>query len=42
MFIWAPADFIIQWRKDDMIKIAGNRIEPEEIAGAAKRVLHLR
>ncbi|MBR3402235.1 MAG: AMP-binding protein, partial [Parasporobacterium sp.] len=33
---------IIQGRNDDMIKIAGNRIEPEEIAGAAKRVLHLR
>ncbi len=32
---------ILMGRNDDMIKIAGNRIEPEEIAGAAKRVLGL-
>ena len=35
-------NLILRGRKDDMIKIAGNRIEPEEIASAAKRVLRLR
>ncbi|MBR3297676.1 MAG: AMP-binding protein [Clostridia bacterium] len=32
---------VLLGRNDDMIKINGNRIEPEEIASAAKRVLGL-
>ena len=34
-------NLVLEGRSDDMIKIAGNRIEPEEIADAAKRVLGL-
>lgn len=40
-FIDESGNLIVSGRKDDMIKINGNRIEPAEIEAAVKRILNI-